>query len=362
MKATAKESPSIHAPALVAWFQQARRDLPWRQPNQEGFRDPYRVWISEIMLQQTQVDSVMGHFQAWMRRFPSVASLAQADEAEVLQLWQGLGYYSRARNILRAARILTAQHQGEFPRTRKALEALPGIGAYTAGAILSLAYHLPEPILDGNLVRVFSRLHGWNFLPDTALHKQNYWKEAAQWSLCGPPQLVNEALMELGALVCKPQNPLCPACPLQSNCKIAPAQNWQSYPPRKSMDITPWEGFALLCESPEGELYCVRDPDAPFLKGQCNFPLRPVQQITGKNPTQIAAQLLGIPPDRLLGDATWVAKPVRHAITRYRISIQIVHLRLDDSLQLPGQWIDKSAIPDHIVNSLGLKIWKRCPD
>ena len=143
---------------LREWFRANAAELPWRPADLDALRDPYAVWISETMLQQTQVSTVKDYFIRWMKRFPDVETLAKAEEAEVFNYWQGLGYYSRARNILKTAKIV-ASHQNKMPETRKELEALPGIGAYTAGAILSLAYHKREAILDGNLVRIFSRLY-----------------------------------------------------------------------------------------------------------------------------------------------------------------------------------------------------------
>ena len=183
---------------LRAWFKKNVAELPWRPIDLDAPRDPYAVWISETMLQQTQVSTVRDYFVKWMKRFPNVATLAKASEEEVFKYWQGLGYYSRARNILKTAKLIAesgTQKNGtpkngtqNFPQTRKELEALPGIGAYTAGAILSLAYHQREAILDGNLVRIFSRLYALDFLPtDKSSAGKNpseiYWNYASQREL-----------------------------------------------------------------------------------------------------------------------------------------------------------------------------------
>jgi A/G-specific adenine glycosylase len=249
--------------ALAAWFSARQRDLPWRLPFSapggvaEGApaawagqgvmprRDPYRVWIAEIMLQQTQVATVIPYYERWMGRFPDVSALAAASDADVLEAWAGLGYYSRARNILVTARELAARG-GAFPDTREGLMALKGVGEYTAGAIASLAFDRPEPILDGNLVRVFSRFYGMGFLPDSKANKDAYWGKAKEWAAAHRPGLVNEGLMELGALVCTPRNPACGECPLAERCHARREGNQAALPPAKArkaaVDV---QGFAV---------------------------------------------------------------------------------------------------------------------
>jgi A/G-specific adenine glycosylase len=189
--------------------------LPWRksfngeQINEstlkletQPIRNPYATWISETMLQQTQVTTVIDHFVNWMKLFPNIETLAKAREDKVLKAWAGLGYYSRAKNILNTAQFITENYSGNFPSEREKLLGLKGIGEYTAGAIASLAFNLPEPILDGNLIRVFSRLYGINFLPVSPEQKKIYWQWSKHWVASGEPALINEGLMELGALIC----------------------------------------------------------------------------------------------------------------------------------------------------------------
>jgi len=197
---------------LLAWYRRHRRDLPWRES-----RDPYRVWVSEIMLQQTQVDRVREYFTRFMRRFPDVAALAAAPERDVLKHWEGLGYYRRARQLHAAAKRVVADHEGEFPRTAAELRSLPGIGRYTAGAIASIAFDLPEPIVEANSRRVIARLVGHDE-PVGGVRDEPLWQIAGELV---PPRnagLFNQALMDLGAMVCTVSRPLCDRCPLAAAC------------------------------------------------------------------------------------------------------------------------------------------------
>ena len=198
---------------LVAWFELVARDLPWRRR-----RDPYAVWLSEIMLQQTRVETVVPYFERFLRRFPDVEALAGAELDEVLKLWSGLGYYRRARVLYATAREVTTRYGGAFPGEAAALRELPGIGAYTAGAIASLAFGRREPLVDGNVARVFARLFGIDADIRSAASVKLLWEIA--WRLVPEerPGRFNEALLELGATVCTPRDPRCGACPLEALC------------------------------------------------------------------------------------------------------------------------------------------------
>lgn len=202
------------ASRLLDWYRQQGRSLPWR-----GHPDPYAVWVSEIMLQQTRVEAVVPYFEKWMRLFPTVRHLAEASEQDVLNAWEGLGYYSRARNLRKAARIVVEQHHGEVPRDLKALRALPGIGRYTVGAIASIAFNMDEPTLDGNLRRVFSRLFDVSEPADSNAGEEILWKLAAEHLPKGQAGDYNQALMDLGATICSPKNPRCLLCPLMEICR-----------------------------------------------------------------------------------------------------------------------------------------------
>jgi A/G-specific adenine glycosylase len=228
--------PTVITSALLAWIATGRRDLPWRQ-----VRAPYAVWISEVMLQQTQVASVTPYFERWMTRFPSVRALAEAPLDDVLKAWEGLGYYARARNLRAAAREIVALHGGEIPADREALLRLPGVGRYTVGAILSLAFGRPEPILDGNVRRVICRVDDIADDPRAPATERRLWERAdalVKAAPAGQAGDLNEALMELGALVCTPGKPDCAACPLATFC-LAHARGVQAERPIKAASIVP---------------------------------------------------------------------------------------------------------------------------
>ncbi len=253
---------------LSRWYFSHSRELPWRDTP-----TPYYVWVSEIMLQQTQVATVIPYFNRFISEFPTLESLANANESQVLALWSGLGYYSRARNLHKTAKFIL--ERGDFPSTREALEALPGIGPYTAGAILSIAFNQYEAILDGNLDRVFSRLLE---LPKNLMWKKRLWKisrlfilRTKQLSLSASD--VNQALMELGALVCRPSSPDCALCPLQLKCRAYKHKSVSRYPEkgkkRQTVEIAE-RAYALI--DGKGRLLLLLDKNARWRKGSWDFP------------------------------------------------------------------------------------------
>jgi A/G-specific adenine glycosylase len=199
---------------LLNWYRRHGRTLPWR-----GHPDPYAVWVSEIMLQQTRVETVIPYFEAWMDRFPSAQVLADASEQDVLNLWEGLGYYSRARNLYKAAQIIADEYDGKLPRSVEELRKLPGIGRYTAGAIASMAFDLDEPVLDGNLRRVYARLFNVKIPADSTKGENLLWSLASANLPKGKAGDFNQAMMDLGATICLPKNARCSECPLRNECE-----------------------------------------------------------------------------------------------------------------------------------------------
>ncbi|MBI1900818.1 MAG: A/G-specific adenine glycosylase [Planctomycetia bacterium] len=214
--------------ALLAWFGRDARDLPWRKT-----RDPYHVWLSEIMLQQTQVATVVPYFTRFVAALPTIADLAAASEQTVLKLWEGLGYYRRARNLHRAARVIASEHEDRFPDDPEAVEKLPGIGRYTAGAILSIAFDQRRPILEANTRRLYARLLGYRGDVRSARAEKTLWQFAEQLVPRISPGRFNQALMELGATICRPRNPDCEACPVAAFCQ-AKSQGLQNRIPRRA--------------------------------------------------------------------------------------------------------------------------------
>jgi len=213
---------------LVNWFNENQRPLPWR-----GSYDPYHVWVSEVMLQQTQVETALPYYERFIREFPSVEHLARADEARVLTLWSGLGYYRRARNLMAAARMIVEQHGGRIPSEYELLIELPGVGQYMAGAILSIAFNKSYPVVDGNVRRVLSRVYGWIEENPKAL-----WEAASRIVRQAEPRLVNQALMELGAKVCSFKSPRCLLCPVQAYCVAFRTGMQDKIPPVKKRPAT----------------------------------------------------------------------------------------------------------------------------
>src|SRR4051794_22479382 len=198
---------------LIGWFNDEKRDLPWRKD-----RDPYKIWVSEIMLQQTRVDTVIPYFNRFMEQFPTIEALSMAEEEKILKAWEGLGYYSRARNLHSAVKEVHEKYGGEVPADPKEISALKGVGPYTAGAILSIAYGIPEPAVDGNVMRVLSRILSiWEDIAKPATRK--VFEEAVRKLIShNNPSYFNQALMELGALICTPSSPSCLLCPVREHC------------------------------------------------------------------------------------------------------------------------------------------------
>ncbi len=244
---------------LVDWYRTNHRDLPWRRTS-----DPYAIWISETMLQQTRVETVIPYYERFLDQLPDVRALATADLDEVLGLWAGLGYYSRARNLHAAAATVVDGFGGQLPRDAEALRTLPGVGRYTAGAIASIAFDRPAPIVDGNVTRVLSRLFGIREDAASARAKARLWDEAARLVRGPDPGTLNQALMELGATTCTPRAPACSACPLRRHCAARRAGDPEALPvvrrrsePRRIRAAAAWvtrRGRALAVRRPSGGL------------------------------------------------------------------------------------------------------------
>jgi len=255
------------AKKLAEWFSLNKRDLPWRAD-----RDPYRIWISETMLQQTTTTAVIPFFERFLKQFPDLKTLAEAPEAKVIEAWAGLGYYSRARNLHKAAKQLAALPR--FPQDYQQLIELPGFGPYTARAVASLAFGQSVGVVDGNVIRVLSRYHAeawewWNGKTRNAIQKI-----ADEWAAQAPSTDVNQGLMELGRTICTPKSPTCLLCPLRSGCKALSrgrTHDWPLAKPRRAREVWCWEPEVTL---KNGKLRLIRNESLPFLKGQWLLPGR----------------------------------------------------------------------------------------
>ena len=257
--------------ALLQWFDQyGRHELPWQKKI-----TPYRVWVSEIMLQQTQVATVIPYYQKFMHRFPTVKQLALAEQDEVLLHWSGLGYYARARNLHRTAQIIHQKYRGTFPKSLALLMELPGIGRSTAGAILSLSMNIPATILDGNVKRVLTRYYAIDSWPGKTDIEKQLWQLADKHTPKQRCNAYNQAMMDLGALVCTRTQPQCPLCPLNKNCRAHVNGMEESYPIRKPIDsrIRPEKSTTmLLLQNPFGALMLEKRPPVGIWGGLWAFP------------------------------------------------------------------------------------------
>lgn len=254
---------------LLFWFDGAKRELPWRETKP---RNPYHVWVSEIMLQQTRTEAVKPYFHSWVERFPTIEALADADEADVLHAWQGLGYYSRARNLHKAAKILKENYRSLMPKSLAEVKALPGIGDYTAGAILSMAYGQREAAIDGNVLRVYARLYNVeeDILKSTGKKKIVSLVEETLPARAGD---FNEALMDLGAEICIPKHPRCEACPISNFCEALKHGNTESLPYRTPKK--PQQEFSAACAIciREGKVLLRLRPPKGMLASMWEFPM-----------------------------------------------------------------------------------------
>lgn len=322
--------PSI-ARLLLAWYRSGHRDLPWRRTS-----DPYRIWVSEIMLQQTRAQAVVPYYERFLQRFPTVEALAAASEQEVLALWAGLGYYSRARNLRLAARQVAAA--GTFPREYEAIRALPGIGDYTAAAVASIAFQLPRAVLDGNVLRVVSRLE--NDPSDIAATRtrERFRATVQRWLPPRDAGAFNQALMELGATVCLPRNPLCLVCPLSACCRARQEGTAAQLPVKLRKTVPVRIGGTLLVVRKAGRvLLRQRAPESRRMAGFWDLP----------TPEDLPAAKVG----GTLGE-------VRHTITRHHFTLAVAEASLRGRVTLPFAWFARgqfAAIPLSTIARKALK-------
>jgi len=352
-----KIAPSL-VPALLAWFGENARDLPWRRT-----RDPYGIWVSEIMLQQTQVKTVIPYWNRWMRQLPGVASLAKAAPERVLKLWEGLGYYTRARNLQKAAQIVSDQYGGKFPEHFEDVLALPGVGRYTAGAICSIAFNQPTPILDGNVVRVLTRLFGIEGNPREKLTNTQLWALAGDLVSCAASTSgdwkcshLNQALMELGALVCTPSQPKCDLCPIVAQCAARRTGRVEAIPNLgRSVPATARRFAAFIAEN--RGCFLVRQRPADVINAHLwEFPNA---ELTANSvPLNRVAELVL----QTLPASLQPVCVIKHTITRYRMTLEAYRVTLNRRLPKnePGRWVAWEQLKELPFTSANRKLLGFC--
>jgi A/G-specific adenine glycosylase len=342
--------------SILQWFNGSQRDLPWRKT-----KDPYKIWISEIMLQQTQVKTVESYYNRFVRRFPDIRSLSNASLGEVMKVWEGLGYYSRARNLHQAAQIIVNQFNGKFPDTLEQLTSLSGIGRYTAGALLSIAFNQRIPVLDGNVIRVFTRIFHITENIQRSDTKRRLWILAEELLPQAHVGDFNQGLMELGAILCKPKQPVCELCPLSQLCR-AKQLGIQDQLPVKPMrkPIPHYDVVAGIIWKGHRFLITLRPPRG-LLGGLWEFPGGKVEE--GEIPQQglkrEVAEELGI---QITVNSRFTS--VKHAYTHFKITLHVFHCRYQrGKIQLHGcddyRWILPSQLDDFAFPGADRKVIRK---
>lgn len=317
------------AAALLSWFGQRQRDLPWRRT-----RDPYRIWLSEVMLQQTQVRTVTPYYERFLTRFPTLEALAAADLDQVLAVWQGLGYYSRARNLHAAARMVRDRHQGQVPADRAALSALPGVGAYTAAAVLSIAFGQDLVAIDGNVKRVLSRLYDYAQDPNRAEGQRALRSYAEALLPPGRAGDFNQAMMELGATLCLPKGPLCHVCPLCCYCQAREKGVQEQRPMRRPQPAMPHRQWLAAYIARGRRLLLLRRQPHGLLGGLWELPnIEIAPQEAPLTALQRLLQTLGVQ-----GEAGVQLATVRHAYTHYALTVRVLACGLHGEPQPAAPW------------------------
>jgi A/G-specific adenine glycosylase len=348
--------PQELARLILDWYGRHARRLPWRDRP-----EPYRVWVSEIMLQQTRVETVRPYFERWMERFPNVQALASASEQEVLQAWEGLGYYSRARNLHRAARLVVEDYSGQIPAEREELEKLPGIGRYTAGAIASIAFGKDEAALDGNIRRVLARVF------NVTLSIQSMDGEKQLWTLAErelPPGMAgdfNQALMDLASSICIPRTPACLICPIQACCEAFRLGKQAELPVREARAAVPHYTVAAAVIRRDGQVLIARRPSSGLLGGMWEFPggkVEPGEDLPQALSREIREELA---TEIQVNDEIGVFE---HGYTHFKVTLHAFHCLLTKGEPRAVEaseirWVDLAQLVDFPMGKIDRAISRR---
>jgi A/G-specific adenine glycosylase len=346
---------------LLAWFSKNARDLPWRRT-----RDPYAIWISEIMLQQTQVKTVIPFWERWLRELPTIESAANASSDKLHKLWEGLGYYTRVRNLQKAAQVIIEKHGGKFPEKFDDVLELPGIGRYTAGAICSIAFNQPMPLLDGNVIRVLTRIFGIAENPKEKTINARLWELAEKLvqnsklknknsKLCCSH--LNQSLMELGALVCTPRNPQCLICPVKKLCVAFKENRTEELPNLGKREAATARWFVAFVVEREGK-FLVRQRPAGIVNAHLwEFPNVEINDHKTEV-TVLAQDFFGVAPE-----TTRLLCTVKHSITRYRITLETFAVKLKTFPEkMDGVWKTPAQMQQLAFTSAQRKVLQRLID
>ena len=340
---------------LLAWYDKTKRDLPWRNT-----KDPYSIWVSEIMLQQTQVKTVIPYYERWIKTLPTIDKLANAPEQKILKLWEGLGYYSRAKNLKKSAKIICKEMNGKLPNTVKNLQNLPGIGRYTAGAISSIAFGLKAPVLDGNVKRVLSRLFCINKNGTTSAFENCLWGKAEDLLPVRRPGDFNQALMELGATVCMPASPICQQCPLRTICKAFLKNKVNEFPPSKkkisSKKIEVSAGIIIKNK----KVYIQQRVKNGLMGGLWEFPGGKREQ--GESPEECLKREI---KEELRVNVVSLNKvmTIKHTYTQFRVTLTVFNCKLQKKQIRPDgceqwKWVSLSNLKKYPFPAANVKIVK----
>ncbi len=349
---------------LLSWYRRHRRELPWR-----GVEDPYAVWVSEVMLQQTQVATVIDYYRRWLERFPSVEDLAQAEVDDVLEMWAGLGYYRRARFLYESAQMVVDELGGEFPKTARDLQTLKGVGPYTAGAVASIAFGERTPVVDGNVERVLSRLCAISGDPKSTPNQKLYWRLAEELVDPEAPGDFNQAMMELGATVCTPQNPTCMLCPVREHCEGFAGGDPSAYPDTarrtRQRPMTVHTAVIVRRVGDERAFLVVKRPSDGLLAGLWEFPSVEVDD-AGEDGDELEAYL----SDDIGAQAACDAAPIElgelvHHFSHIRMTIhaQARDVGADEAGRAPAEdfdrpvkWVGRAALDDLAMSAAMQKV------
>jgi A/G-specific adenine glycosylase len=339
--------------ALLRWYGRNARDLPWRRT-----RDPYRIWLAEVLLQQTRVETTLPYYQRFVERFPTVHALAGAKLDEVLRLWAGLGYYTRARNLHKAARIIAIECGGAFPQSAEALQRLPGVGRYTAAAIASIAFSERAAVLDGNVQRVLTRLFAIRASIAKASTQRRLWELAETLLAPRRPGEFNQAMMELGALICLPRNPACDTCPVRKWCAAAARGIEKQLPTRAPKRSVPTVEAVAAAVRRNGRYLIVQRPPTGLLGGLWQLPSAELRD-GGSHTRALQAHL-----HKLLGVRTTIEQPlgtVTHVFSHRRLRLHVYRCRIrGKSEQHPGadggHWVTPRRFNEYAFASVDRKV------